>query len=130
MIVPLPRGTMTFAASRPARKPAKRRHLPHLAIDAGRRVADREVHVRADVEDDDFQRCDFSFDLFEQGDDFFLDARIRAEAVRLAAIGADFCEQRIEAGDFAAGADRGVAFAGEAPGNRPARGVAGADDEG
>ena len=52
------------------------------------------------------------------------------DAVRFAAVGADSLEQRVEAGQFAAGDDRCVASAGEAAGDGAAGGVAGADDQG
>ena len=56
-------------------------------------------------------------------------AGVGAEAVRLAALCADLFEQRVEAGQFAAGDDRNVAFACEAPGDGATGGVAGPDDQ-
>ena len=67
MMVPLPARDHDFRGLAAGEEAGEGGHLPHLAIDARGGLADREIHVCADVEDDDFERGDFGFDLFEQG---------------------------------------------------------------
>jgi hypothetical protein len=82
----VPRRRTATRRLRPA-KAGEGSHL-HPAVDARRRLADRKIHVRAYVEDDDFERGDVAFDCLEQLDDVFFGAR-RSES-RLSAIGAIF----------------------------------------
>ncbi len=107
----------------------ERAHLPHLAVDALGRLGDREAHVRADVEDRDLDRRDLALDVRDQRLDVDLLARVGAEAVRRAAVGADLRHERLELVGAAPGDARDIALAREAARDRAAGGVAGADHE-
>src|SRR5262249_45204406 len=65
----------------------------------------------------------------EQPDDFLLDARVRAKAMRFAPVAADFRQQRFEVGEFAPRADGNEPFASEAAGDGAAGCVARANHQ-
>ena len=85
--------------------------------------------VRADVEDTDLDRGDLALHLLEEADHLVFLAGVDAERVGLAAGLADRRGQRFELVGVAAHDHRGIALAGEAPGDRPAERVAGPDDD-
>ena len=89
----------------------------------------READVGADVEDGDLDRRDLALDVRDERLDVDLLARVGAEAVRLAAVGADLRDQRLELVGAAPRDAGDEAFAREAARDRAAGRVAGADDE-
>ena len=104
-------------------------HLPDLAVDTGRGLDDREIHVRTDVEDDGLQRRDVCLDALEQLDHRLFQPRVDAERMRFAALRADLGGQVLKVGGVAADDDSGQAFAREASGDGAAQGVPGPDDQ-
>ncbi|MNP30509.1 hypothetical protein D3C76_1235840 [compost metagenome] len=104
-------------------------HFPDLEVLARGLVEDAAGHVGADVEDEGLDRADVALDGFHQLDDFLFLARIGGEAMGLAALGTDGVHQRLQLVRRTAGDAGYVAFAGEAPGDGPAGGIAGADHQ-
>ncbi len=105
------------------------RHLPDLAIDAGRRVADVETDIAADIEDENLDLADLGLDPGEQLGHLRLVARVGAERMNLAAFIADPLGKRLELVGVAARHDSGVALAREATGDRSARRIPRADHD-
>jgi hypothetical protein len=105
------------------------RHLPDLAVDAGRRVADVEAHVAADVEDEDLDVADLGLDLAEQFYHLLLVARVGAEGVDLAALAGDLSHQVLQLVGAAPCHHGGVAFARKATGDSTARRIARTDHD-
>jgi hypothetical protein len=64
----------------------KRGHFPHLAVDPRGGVADRKVHIGADVEDHHLQRSDLGFDGVHQGTHLIFVTGVAAEATGLTAL--------------------------------------------
>src|SRR3990167_490129 len=110
-------------------KAGEGRHLPDLAIDAGRGVANVEADVAADIEDEDFDLADLGLDLTEELDDLRLVAGVGAEGVDLAALLHDLRHQMLQLLGAAPRHHGGEAFAGEAAGDGAARRIAGADHD-
>src|SRR5229473_2318922 len=50
----------------PHQEPGEAAHLPHLEIDAGRRLADGEADIGADIEYGDFDRPGIALDALDQ----------------------------------------------------------------
>src|SRR5206468_3001350 len=102
-------------------------HLPHLEIDAGRRLADRKAHVGADVEGSDLDGADLALDGLDQRDHLLLFPRVRSEGARLAALALDAGDEGSELVRVAPRHAGRVALAREAARNRATRGIAGAN---
>lgn len=129
MIVPRPRGAMRLAAHQEA---AEACHFPDLGVDAHRRVDDREIHIRADVEHRDLDRADLGLDLIEQRNHRFFHARVGGEGARLMPVVADLLREGFQllGVAFAAVDAGGEARGGKGAGDRAAGGVSGSDDDG
>ena len=110
-------------------EPGEAAHLPHLEIDARRRLADPKANIGADVEHGDLDRPQVALDAqHELGHLLFL-ARIGAERLGRAAGSADRFHQRRQLVAVAAH-DRGdEALLGEAARDGAAQRVAGADHQ-
>ena len=88
--------TIRLATSRPLRKPPKQaisQILKYLRAVSSRML---RRHVGADVEHQHLDRPDVALDLLDQRDHLLFLARIAAEAVGLAARGADAVDQRLQ----------------------------------
>ena len=107
----------------------ERTHLPHLAVHALGGLGDAEAHVGADVEDGDFDRPDVALDRRDQLGHLGLVACIGTEAARLAAVGLDAIDQRLQLVGRAPRDAGDEAFARETARDRAAGGVTGADHE-
>ena len=123
-MVPRPRGSITRAALAPHQEAGQRAHLPHLAVHALGGLGDAEAHVGADVEHHHVDRRDLLLDVLEQRGHLLLVARVRAEGVHHAAVGADLLHQRLQVFHEAAGDARHQPLARKAPGDGAAGGVA------
>ncbi|MNN13566.1 hypothetical protein D3C81_1266030 [compost metagenome] len=104
-------------------------HFPDLEVLARSLVEDAAGHVGADVEDEGFDGADIALDGLDQFDHVLFLARIGGETVGFAAFGADRLHQRLQLVRRTPGDAGDIAFAGEATGDGPAGGVAGADNQ-
>ena len=105
-------------------------HLPNLEIALRGLVKDAVGRIRANVEDQHFDRADAVFDLLVQGQHLLFTACVRAKGVRLAAIKANALGQTLQLVRMAARDADGIALAREAPRYGAASGVARADHQG
>ena len=104
-------------------------HLPDLEVLARGFLEDAARHVGADVEDEGLDRADVALDALDQRGDLLFLARVGGEAVGLTTGGTDLVDQRLQLVGAAPGHAGHVALAGEALGDGPAGGVAGADHQ-
>ena len=129
MIVPLLAGNHHVGRFPPREKSRQTSHFPDFGKDPRRRLANAELDVGADVEDDHGNRPDVPFDGCKQVNGFSLGPRIDAEGMRLAPSGPDRLGNGFELLQIAGppgDADR-HAFTCESPGDCAADAIACAD---
>ncbi len=120
--------TRRFPACEKARKTG---HFPDFVKHPRGGFANAELYIRTDVEDDNADRSDLSFDFVKQRGGFGFFARVRSKGVRDPACLANFlCEgfSLIEITSAACDANR-MTVGGEGFGNRAADTVTSADDQ-
>src|SRR5690606_21205766 len=116
-----------FAAGEEARQ---RRHFPDLAVHPFGGFGNRESYVGTDIEHHHLDGTYVPFDIAEQRDHLFFTPAIATKGMGGAAGLCDSADLRLKFIGLAAGDAQGETFTGEAPGNGPAGGIAGADDNG